>query len=82
MESPENIGVQPEPSSRLHKIKERILGINRLFLLTVLLPTTLAIIYYGFIASDIYISESRFVVRSPEKQQITGIGALLQGAGF
>jgi capsular polysaccharide transport system permease protein len=58
------------------------MGINRMFLLTVFLPTSLAIIYYGFLASDIFISESRFVIRSPQKQSPTGLGAILQGAGF
>ncbi len=56
--------------------------INRLFLLTVVLPTTLAAIYYGLFASDIYISEARFVIRSPQRQTPTGLGAILQGAGF
>ena len=57
--------------------------INWLFVLTVLLPTLLASVYYGLIASDIYISESRFVVRSPQKQSGGGLlGALLQDAGF
>jgi capsular polysaccharide transport system permease protein len=54
-----------------------------LFILTVLIPTSLAIIYYGFIASDIYTSESRFVVRSPQKQSTSSIlGAFMQEAGF
>ncbi|GAA0574189.1 hypothetical protein [Caenispirillum bisanense] len=55
---------------------------NRLFLLTTVLPTLLAIIYYGFIAADIYISESRFVVRSPEKQTTSPLGLLLKGTGI
>lgn len=56
---------------------------NFLFILTVLLPVAAAIAYYGAIASDIYISESRYVVRSPQRQSQTGIlGALLQGTGF
>lgn len=33
-------------------------------------------------ASDVYVSESRIVVRSPEKQVATGLGALLKGVGF
>lgn len=34
-------------------------------------------------ASDIYVSESSFVVRSPRNQQsLSGVGALLQGSGF
>jgi capsular polysaccharide transport system permease protein len=64
------------------RILRRVLGINRLFLLTVALPTVLAGLYYGLIASDVFISESRFVVRSPQKQTATGLGAILQGAGF
>ena len=56
--------------------------LNGLFLLTVFLPTSLATIYYGLIASDVYISESHFVLRSPGKQTVSGLGAILQGAGF
>lgn len=63
-------------------LKKRFSRINRLFLLTVVAPTILATIYFGLIASDVYISESRFVVRSPDRQVATGLGALLKGAGF
>jgi capsular polysaccharide transport system permease protein len=41
-----------------------------------------SIIYFGLLASDVYISESRFVVRAPEKRSATGLGAILQTAGF
>jgi len=64
------------------KILHRVLGINRLFLVTVALPTLLSTVYFGLIASDVYISESRFVLRSPQKQAPSGLGAILQGAGF
>src|SRR5687767_12104821 len=64
-------------------LKQRFSRIDWLFLLSVVVPTTLAIIYYGFIASDVYVSESRIVVRSPEKPMPTGgVGSLLQGVGF
>jgi capsular polysaccharide transport system permease protein len=66
----------------LQKFVHHILGINRLFLFTVVIPTLLSVIYFGLIASDVYISESRFVVRSPQKQTASGFGAILQGAGF
>ena len=56
--------------------------INWLMLLTLVIPTGLAIFYYGFIASDVYISESQFVVRSPEKQSASPLGSLFKGAGF
>lgn len=82
LQSIESVESQPVPPSVVLSFKQRLLGFNRLFLLTVFLPTLFSIIYFGFIASDVYISESRFVIRSPQKQQITGIGAFLQGAGF
>nr|WP_245621118.1 hypothetical protein [Paraburkholderia ferrariae] len=61
----------------------KIKGINKLFAITVLIPTALATIYYGLIASDVYVSESRFVVRSAQQQpQLSAFGALLSGSGF
>lgn len=57
--------------------------IDWLFVATAVVPTALATIYYGLIASDVYISESRFVVRSPQRSlSITGLGSLVQGASF
>jgi capsular polysaccharide transport system permease protein len=50
--------------------------------LSVVLPTTLSAAYFGWVASDVYVSESRFVVRSPEKPAATGLGMILQSAGF
>lgn len=56
---------------------------NLVFVLTVLVPTVLASVYYGLIASDVYISESRFVVRSPEQHTQTGlVGEILQNSGI
>jgi len=56
---------------------------NLVFLLTVVVPTIAAILYYGFVASDVFISESRFLVRSPQKQTQGGMfGQLLQGTGL
>ena len=55
---------------------------DRIFLFTVALPTLIAIIYFGSVASDVYVSESRFVVRSPDKQSASPLGVLLKGAGF
>lgn len=56
--------------------------LNPLFCLTVLTPTGLAAIYYGLIASDVYISESRFVVRMPEKSSSSPLGLFLKNTGF
>jgi len=60
----------------------RFKKINPLFLATVVIPTVLAVLYFGFIASDVYISESRFVVRSPSQQSTSPLGDILKGAGF
>jgi capsular polysaccharide transport system permease protein len=54
-----------------------------LFVVMVLAPTLGAIVYYGLIASDVYVSESRFLVRNSQQQSSSGIvGALLQGTGL
>ena len=71
------------PSGKKKGLVERVKGINRLFTLTVVVPTAIAIAYFGLVASDVYVSESRFVVRSPQRQNQTSVvGALLQGTGF
>lgn len=69
-------GDKPSIWTRLRK------RFNGVFLVTVFLPTVAAVIYYGFMASDVYISESRFVVRSPQRGAPTGLSALLASAGI
>jgi capsular polysaccharide transport system permease protein len=39
-------------------------------------------VYFGLIASDIYVSESRFVIRGPNKAPSTGLASLLKGTDF
>ncbi|MGF6916148.1 hypothetical protein [Paraburkholderia sp. 40] len=57
--------------------------INRLFLLTVVLPTAISIIYFGLVASDQYTSVSSFLIRSPENNNTSALGGLLKGvSGF
>jgi capsular polysaccharide transport system permease protein len=54
-----------------------------LFVVMVLAPTLSAIVYYGLIASDVFVSESRFLVRSSQHQSSSGlVGDLLQSAGL
>jgi len=69
----------PKRPSRFKRLRRRF---NGLFLGTVLLPTLTSGVYFGTIASDVYVSESRFLVRNPQRPQLSGIGALLQGTGF
>jgi capsular polysaccharide transport system permease protein len=52
-----------------------------LFVVMVAAPTLGAIVYYGLIASDVYVSESRFLVRSSQQQGPSGVvGELLQSS--
>lgn len=60
----------------------RMKRVNWLFVGIVVLPTFLATIYYGLLASDVYVSESQFVVRSPDKPAASGLGILLKSVGF
>lgn len=56
---------------------------HRLFVFITLLPTLLAIIYFGLAASDVYVSDSSFVVRTPQEQSGSdALGGLLRSVGF
>lgn len=57
---------------------------RRWFLLFVVAPTLVATIYYGFIASDVYVSQSRFVIKAPgQKPMPTGsLASLISTGGF
>src|ERR1700745_2092797 len=50
----------------------------------VLLPTMMAAVYYGGLASDRYVSEGRFVIRTASKPTnlAGGLGALMQLIGM
>jgi len=68
-----------------HKPKKLLDPLRRYWpsLLLLVVPMILASIYYGFIASDIYISEAKFVIRQPEKSKIpSSLGMFLQSAGM
>ncbi len=57
---------------------------RRWFALFVIVPTLLAALYYGLFASDIYISESRFVIKSPDQKrsQMSTLANLVQTTGL
>jgi capsular polysaccharide transport system permease protein len=50
--------------------------------LVVAVPTLLFSFYYAFWASDVYISEAQFVVRSPDRPSSSPLGSLLQGTAI
>jgi capsular polysaccharide transport system permease protein len=57
---------------------------RRWFIVTVIVPTIIAALYYGLFASDVYVSESRFVIKSPDQKraQMSTIANLVQTAGL
>lgn len=61
---------------------EKLKGTSQLFRYVVIIPTALSILYFGVIASDVYISESRYVVRSPKVAPQGGLGSLLSTVGI
>ena len=65
----------------MKKKKKSIEGFM-IFLITVVIPTAIAVFYYATYASNIYISESRFVVRSPQKQGLSSMSDLFSRVGI
>jgi capsular polysaccharide transport system permease protein len=53
------------------------------FSLVVVLPTLLAVVYYGLIAAPVYVATAQFVVKSGNQSPtLSGVGQLLQNAGL
>jgi len=69
-------------AARARRLAARALRVNGLFLCLVLVPTALAVLYFGFLAHDVYVADSQFVVRTVQRQLPTGLGSLLQGSGL
>lgn len=87
--APEQSPAQVEEKGRVVHIVERLQAETRRvgtlrrrphlvvsLLICVVLPTLLGSIYYLFIASDIYVSEARFAVRSTEQQAADALGMI------
>ncbi len=53
-----------------------------LFVVCVIVPVAMASVYFGVLASDVYVSESRFIVRGQDKATPTAIGLLLNNAAL
>jgi len=69
-------------AARARRLAARAMRLNRLFVCLVVVPTALAVLYFGVLAHDVYVSESQFVVRTVQRQMPTGLGSLLQGSGL
>ena len=57
---------------------------QRWFVLLVIVPVLASAFYYAFIASDIYVSESRFVIKAPNQRsaQVSTLASLIQTTGL
>ncbi|HEV7257972.1 MAG TPA: capsule biosynthesis protein [Bosea sp. (in: a-proteobacteria)] len=75
-----NVG-DPASEARFHAPPVRLSRTKLAFMLLVLLPTALSAAYFGLIASDRFVSESTFVVRSAKSPLAGGLGSLLQIVG-
>lgn len=78
------VDIVAQAQQRIEKKRKRRSRIfSPLLWLTVILPTLVAGSYFGLVASDQFISESSFVVRSPSNSgaNASGLGALFQGLG-
>jgi capsular polysaccharide transport system permease protein len=79
---------ETEVAVRQSKLKAgglmRWLAGHKCFAVFVILPTALAMLYYGLIASDQYVSESRFIIKSPGQKstQISSLASLIQTTGL
>jgi capsular polysaccharide transport system permease protein len=62
----------------VHQARTLLRRADPLFLACVVVPGLLAALYFGILASEVYVSESRFVIRSPDKKVETGVEALLK----
>ena len=74
-----DVGVHPRAGRR---IRQLFGSLNIWFWAIVGLPTLVAGVYYFAIASDLYLSEAKFIVRSPKQVQTSSIGALIQSTGL
>ena len=60
----------------------KLVGKHILFIISVAIPLILSTLYFGLFASDVYVSESTFIIRSSNKQQASsGLASLLAASG-
>lgn len=75
--------IETETTVRRSAVSEWLKN-RRWFILFVVAPTLLAAVYYFAFASDVYISESRFVIKSPDQKrsQMSTLANLIQTTGL
>ena len=79
-----DVDLQTDTSRNARKIGHSWIRKRFWFFLFVILPSVLAAAYYGLIASDQYVSEARFIIKSPGQRptQISTLASLIQTTGL
>ncbi|MBV9862189.1 MAG: capsule biosynthesis protein [Alphaproteobacteria bacterium] len=62
-------------------LRRLLASLNIWFWAIVGVPTLIAGVYYFAIASDMYLTEAKFIVRGPAKAPVSGMAALLEAGG-
>lgn len=71
----------PPPASLLSRIRASF-GPRLPYFASVILPTAILAAYFFLIASDLYETETRFIVRSPSAAATSQLANLVQGSGI
>lgn len=77
----EAVGVAGSGPDVLGAIGRFLRSMNIWFWAIVGVPTLIAGVYFFAIASDLYVSEVKFIVRGPNKPPITSIASMIGGSG-
>ncbi|QBQ98337.1 hypothetical protein [Paraburkholderia pallida] len=75
----------PNAPNRDQGVVHALFGrLDTLFVLCVIVPFVVSTLYFGLIASDVYVSQSSFIIRTPSKnnQSNSFVGQLLQSTGI
>lgn len=78
----EDLETEDQAAARRSSLRPRLSASKVAFLAAVILPTALSALYFGVIASDRFVSEAVFVVRSAKSPLPGGLGGLLQMVGI
>lgn len=76
------VGPIPELLTTTRRVRPWWQRVPVAFLLVVVAPTLVVAAYYLLIASPLYVSEARFVVRQANQPQASSLGFVLQGVGL
>jgi capsular polysaccharide transport system permease protein len=81
--APPEISLDSDAAPKQPKKRGKSSPNGLLFFVLVLAPLLASSVYFGLLASDLFVSESRFVIRSPQRSGAGSVvGALLSGSSL